>query len=613
VGVIRVWVIAVLLSAALVRAAPPQLSAQLSPAARVILDGDHEIILLLNPHKGDAWTRLARRVTGDASNWKAIAELNRMGENLMADRAVRVPFGMLRPELQRSALQALFPTDKQSEEGWRHKVVAGGLIEGESLWKIAEWFTGDGANYAAIRAANPSQTLSTRRGEWVLIPRGILSAAFVPPSTAKPQIAEDDPAEEGEERESERARERAEISPAAQLAVRSSLTRSSLLDYQRAGDRPYAIYKLQRGEALYSSVVIRFTGRLFAGDVNEAVDQIVAFNGIADVARLPVGYPVRIPMELLSAEHRPLDDPRRIEYERAQQERARFARRVKARNLEGVRVIIDAGHGGRDVGTVHQGLWESVYVYDIACRLKTALEKKTAAKVYMTTRSLEGGYRVVEKNILQKQGDHVVLTTPRYILDNPVVGVNLRWYLANSIFRKALSDSVPAEKVIFVSLHADSLHPSLRGAMAYVPGNRFVQGSYTKTQQVYLARAEVQENPTVTQSEEEALQAEALSAALARSVIQAFSSARLNVHPFSPVRDNVVRGGREWVPAVIRYNKVPTRLLLEIGNLANEEDRRLVKTREFRQEVAGAIHAGIVDYFVNQVDGTSEGVIAASN
>jgi N-acetylmuramoyl-L-alanine amidase len=593
----------------------------LSPAVKVVLDADHEIILLVNPHKGDAWTRLARRVTGDAGSWKALAELNRMGENLMTDRAVRVPFGMLRPELQHSALGALFPEDKQSEKGWSHKVVAGGLIEGESLWKIAEWFTGDGANYAAIRAANPSQTLSTRRGEWVHIPQAILSPAFAPPAAAT-QIAEDDPAEESDaetrgrgdaEKEAIAASPRPRVPVSGRADVPASGREEVELDYQRAGDRPYAIYKLQRGEALYSSVVIRFTGRLFARDVNEAVDQIVAFNGIADVARLPVGYPVRIPMELLSAEHRPLDDPRRIEYERARQERARFARRVKARNLEGVRVIIDAGHGGRDVGTVHQGLWESIYVYDIACRLKTALEKKTAAKVYMTTRSLESGYRVVEKNILQKQGDHVVLTTPRYILDNPVVGVNLRWYLANSIFRKALGDAVPAEKVIFVSLHADSLHPSLRGAMAYIPGNRLIQGSYTKTQQVYLARAEVQEHPTVTQTEEEALQAEALSAALARSVIQAFTSARLNVHPFSPVRDNVVRGGREWVPAVIRYNKVPTRLLLEIGNLANEEDRRLVKTRKFRQEVAGAIHAGIVDYFVNQAEGTGEGVIAASN
>src|SRR5256885_11217725 len=37
-----------------------------------------------------------------------------------------------------------------------------------------------------------------------------------------------------------------------------------------------------------------------------------------------------------------------------------------------------------------------------------------------------------------------------------------------------------SEKVVFLSIHADSLHPSLRGAMIYIPGERYVQGSYEK-------------------------------------------------------------------------------------------------------------------------------------
>ena len=164
-------------------------------------------------------------------------------------------------------------------------------------------------------------------------------------------------------------------------------------------------------------------------------------------------------------------------------------------------------------------------------------------------------------------------------LDDVVVGVHLRWYLANSIFSRALRKGVPKEKVVFLSIHADSLHPSLRGAMAYVPAERYVTGSYRKTERVYLARAEVREHPVVRHSEEESLEAEGLSRELAESIVDSFETHHLNVHPFNPVRDSVVRDGREWVPAIIRYNLVPTRLLLEVCNLGNRYDRELIKTR----------------------------------
>ena len=190
-----------------------------------------------------------------------------------------------------------------------------------------------------------------------------------------------------------------------------------------------------------------------------------------------------------------------------------------------------------------------------------------------------------------------MLTSPKYALDDAVVGVNLRWYLANALFRRAMKKSVPREKVVFISIHADSLHPSLRGAMAYVPGERFVTGSYQKTEGIYLARAEVRESPVVRHSEKESLAAEGLSRDLAESILDAFDENGLKVHPFNPVRDNVVRGGREWVPAVIRYNLIPTRVLLEICNLGNGKDRALMTTAKYRQRVAETIYRGLVRFF----------------
>jgi N-acetylmuramoyl-L-alanine amidase len=58
-----------------------------------------------------------------------------------------------------------------------------------------------------------------------------------------------------------------------------------------------------------------------------------------------------------------------------------------------------------------------------------------------------------------------------------------------------------------------------------------------------------------------------------------------------------VRDGREWVPAVIRYNLVPTRLLLEICNLGNKNDRDAMKTKKWRESVAQAVYRGLVQFY----------------
>jgi len=531
--------------------------------------------------------------------WKELAEANDAGEQLNTEKSVHVPLRLLRPELQRQILKSLFPKDRLIDSGWRHVIAGGSGIEGETLWNIAEWFTGDGANYPAIRKANPAQGLSTRPGDVIVVPTQLLAAAFggssegqnAPTPATEIRKPEDDPVERTSENDHASA-------TALEAVALAEVTSSASLSYDRSGSEPFAVYRLQKGEALYSSVAIRFTGRVYAKDVGDVLDRLVKFNGIDDVSKIPVGYPVKIPMSLLLPEYLPENDPTRMAREQQKLASAKLAKRTRAKGLTGVRVILDAGHGGRDVGTEHDGVFESTYVYDVMCRLKKIIEKKSAATVLTTTKSADAGYEVAENDALDDApNDQIVLTTPRYELDDPVIGVHLRWYLANSIFRNAIREGLAKEKVVFVSLHADSLHPSLRGAMVYIPGERYVQGSFKKSEKVYLARAEVRERPVVTHSEEESLQAEGLSRDLGDSIIDSFENADLKVHPFAPVRDNVVRGGREWVPAVIRYNLVPTRVLVELCNLGNPRDRALMQTRTYRQKVAQAIYDGIVNFY----------------
>jgi N-acetylmuramoyl-L-alanine amidase len=80
-------------------------------------------------------------------------------------------------------------------------------------------------------------------------------------------------------------------------------------------------------------------------------------------------------------------------------------------------------------------------------------------------------------------------------------------------------------------------------------------------------------------------------------VIGGFRGRHLAVHPYQPVRDRIFRGRRAWVPAVLRYNAIPAKLLLEVCNLANSEDRKLLTTRAFRQRTAEAVVDGLLRYF----------------
>jgi N-acetylmuramoyl-L-alanine amidase len=90
---------------------------------------------------------------------------------------------------------------------------------------------------------------------------------------------------------------------------------------------------------------------------------------------------------------------------------------------------------------------------------------------------------------------------------------------------------------------------------------------------------------------------EALSTQLAESLVRAARRFNLPVHPFDPVRSHVIRGGRAWVPAVLRFCGVPTAVLVEIVNLNNPEDRELLLSWQFREKLAHALAAGLAEGF----------------
>ena len=569
-----------------------------------LLTDRHELFLEAKPVQGEGLLAFARRLCGEEDAAAAIAAANsdvqgdsgdgaRARFRLVAGLRYRVPFERLRPELQLQVVRTLFPDDRPAADGWHHQVRGAGLLGHGSLWHLAEWFTGDGMRFSDIRTHNRLVEDDLAPGQEVVIPRrwlrpvfqGAIAAARGPGDPVQPEEGETPVRGAG-----------ATAAPAGSPGIAGQPAVPYRLEYGKDRHGEYAIYRLEPGEALYSSVVVRFTGALHASDVNALAAEIARRSDIADVTDIPVGHAVKIPFDLLLPEYLPPDHPRRREYEAALRESGRFTNRVRAADLSGITVILDAGHGGDDPGASFGGIWESLYVYDIKMRVKALLESHTAARVVPTTRDGDH-FRIPDRDVLPYSRGHEVLTDPPYPITNPVIGVNLRWYLANSVFRHTVANHGDPQKVVFVSIHADSLHPSLRGAMAYIPAASMRRGTFRKAGSAYQARQEWREQPAVSFPWKDRVKSEGLSRQLAEDVIGALARRGVAIHPYKPVREKIVRNRSEYVPAVLRYNEVPAKILLEVCNLANSKDRALLQTREYRQRVAEALVEAILRYY----------------
>jgi N-acetylmuramoyl-L-alanine amidase len=531
-----------------------------------IVDG-RTIVLEVLPEPGEGYLAMARRLCGDPDLAHALEAAN-ASRGLFVGRPALVPWDLLRSEYRYLSLLALFPEDEFARGAWHHRPGQSPVpVVGEGLWQVAEWYTGRGENWVHIARANGIAGPDLPPGRSVHVPAELLLPLFRPPVL-------------GPER---------------------------LLRYDRDEQGPFAEYRLRRGEALYSAVVLRFTGVLAPDDegMREMVEIIAERSGIGDVRRIPTGHAVKIPLELLSLPFLPHNHPRKVLAQVRQSEMRALSLPRRPSTFDGVHVILDSGHGGIDVGARLNGVWESDYTYDVACRIRRLLEREPGATVHMVMRDLDHGYRVFESRQLPLNRREVVNTDPPHANKNRrdvKVGVNLRWYFANDRFEQLVGNrKASPEKVIFVSLHADSLHQSLRGAMVYVPGSGYRAGNHAVGGSAYRRYREYSRAP-VSFTRSQRLRDEALSTKLAERILDGFRDQDLHVHLNMPVRDHIVkrvhrhRRPSRYVPAVLRANAVPAKVLVELVNLNNREDAHVMADPAGRERMAKAIVAGLRDY-----------------
>lgn len=491
-----------------------------------------------------------------------------------ADGGGWVPFESLTPDGKRWALAAFFPDDQWRPEEVRHRVRH---AEIESVWTLAALFTGHGQNYDRLMAENPDYPDKLREGDVWRIPRSLLSADLGGPG-----------------RGPDRTRPEDELDDESRVSAYRGL-----LSFDSDAQGKFAAYRLRKGEALYSSVVIRYTDRVDPKGVNELAERIAKRSGITDVRGIQPGQLIKIPLEFLADPFQPEGSSQLAEEREVRAEVRRIVRVEAGPKLKGVRVVLDAGHGGVDPGARANGIWESDFVYDIAMRVRRLLEQETEAQVSSTIRYPALGFKSRE-SITTPSRAADILTTPPFAVDGEsptALSVNLRWVLANdwfAAFRQAKGD---AQKTLFLSFHADSLHPSARGSMVYVPSAALVPSSHG----MGLARvgrvAEARRSARVAFSSREKLQGEARSRQFSEALLKALQKERIPVHANRPIRNVIYRGGGKWVPAVIRYSTGATKALVEVANLTNEEDAASLRDPDFRERYAAAVVNAIRAYY----------------
>jgi N-acetylmuramoyl-L-alanine amidase len=472
----------------------------------------------------------------------------------------RVPFVKLNGLGKRLTIKELFPKDSLTVNGWRHVITFTGN-NGETLWRLSDWFTGSPDHVKQIQTLNNVNPKRLGKGQEILIPFTILSPCFhwdssLPQKTGKLTFKED---EKG----------------------------------------IYAEYTLRYGQTIYSDAVMRFTPRINAQEVMAASKVILSRSGLKRFDDIPANTPLKIPLDMISPEFLPRSDPRRKQYDITLKASSKFRKKSRSKALEGITVILDSGHGGVDPGAIGTGKEkEDEYAYDVLCRVKLLLETSTKATVYTTIEDRETGYKPRKAHFL-KSGKNLeqIRTHPPYQIKASGIALNLRWFLSNYIFSKHSKGRSGDEKVVFTSFHADSLHPKVNGLMIYIPGADYYTGNAKKTAKVYTSRREIKGRNTVRQSRKQRLKAEGFARAFAQHIITACKKNSIPLHREKPIRKFIIKKKRTWVPAVLKYCEVPTRLLIELVNLQNEMDRRRIREPEFRQKLAVTYVNALRTYF----------------
>ncbi len=540
-----------------------------------------QLLVSVQPQANEGYIQIARRLLDQPERHPELARFN-SNRPVMTGVAVKVPLALLKPELRGAALRAMYPDDELTEEGWAHTVTD----PLENLIQITEVFTGSKRHFKELARRNqlrnpnllPLGTQIAIPLEWIPDPMGFRPAGLKAPLR---------------------------------------------LETDRATGRSYALYAVEPNETLYS-ILIRFTDREQADEINRLSALLVRLNRLRSPQRVRPGKLLRIPLEWISEDYlvgrpegsapqvalQPARPPGPAQPPSAAPQAARPAPPARPagpkRNVPGlapIHVILDPGHGGVDPGAVYGSrkrgdlMYEHEVVFDIALRLAQLLEAR-GHKVYPLVRDVQQT-RPEDTLSMAKLGKEELLTTPPYPMNSVHVAVNLRVYLVDAIYRRLIQQGVPPEQIVLLSIHGDALAPTLRGAMIYYPDFRLRTPEFAPRGRPYRARNEARAH-LIRFDDPGNRTAQAASQGLAALVLQQLDAQQVRVSRRKSLRSFYYRDGVRTLPAVLRYSRVPQSILVEVANLNNPEDRRELLLGSARQRVAQGLAAAVDAYRLQQ-------------
>ena len=539
------------------------------------------LVVKLKPQSGEGGYNLAKRVL--ESKYRSLKTIRKYSKSrrLYRNRYITFPFKVINNVIRSSALKAIFFNDKADGDYWKHQVTYGW----ETTTLIAGLFTKKGIKSRHLVRYNKMRKKGNilKIGDVIKIPWKWISP---------------------------------------ELALRRVAVKPPLKLKQEASGKFFAHYRMKPGETLYSSVVIRFTGRLLNDEVNQVAKKILKLNNIPDAKLIQNRQNIKIPLEWLSEEYlgnqtnnefsakKAATSGKTSKTKKSKTKSKKSKTRIVAKktNVHKIHVILDSGHGGGDPGTSGGSrknkdlIFEDEVVYDVSKRMSELLKKEGV--IVHPTLSDPNQKKPVRFLSNRHDKDEQLLVTPRYSSRNSRVGVNMRVYLVNHIYKKLRKQKVPPENIIFISLHGDSLHSSLSGVMVYYPDRRLRRGSFRLKSKIYRRIKEY--NSKLTFQAKDNRYSEKLSKSFGKIIIDEFRKTKLRTHRVSSaVRGYLYRKGKKTLPAVLRYSKVPTSVLVEIANLNNRRDRQDLLKSITRQRIAKAISNSIYTHF-----GRASGLVA---